>query len=149
MARITKAQRELAEALKFRATAKTLLYDRYNDWKDWEYDWLTDEVRRRPDYIYSEKEHAVLNRLQHDARAFTEYAGYTVPELTAVVYAGRFDFDEYEQELVEKIHRWGATTLKRRQICCLAGLARQFENIDYDPLLDREEPGEDRLSSAA
>lgn len=63
MARITKAQRMLAEALEFRTSAKALLHDRYNDWNDWEFDWLTDEVRRAPDYFYTEKEWAVLKRL--------------------------------------------------------------------------------------
>lgn len=56
MARNTRAQRQLAEALEFRASARGLLHDRYNDWNDWEFDWLTDEVRRPPEYIYSEKE---------------------------------------------------------------------------------------------
>lgn len=55
MARNTKAQRQLAEALGFRASARALLQDRYNDWNDWEFDWLTDELRRPPEYIYSEK----------------------------------------------------------------------------------------------
>lgn len=149
MARLTKAQRKLAEAQKFRATTKTLLYDRLNDWNDWEFDWLTDEARRPPEYIYSDKEHAVLDRLQYYSRPFTQYAGYTVPELTAIAYASRFDFDDHEQEFVEKIHRWGATTLKRRQIRCLAGLCRRFENVGYDPLPDRDEPDEDNLSAAA
>lgn len=55
MAGLTKSQRQLAEALEFRTSARALLHDRYNDWNDWEFDWLTDEVRRPPDYIYSEK----------------------------------------------------------------------------------------------
>ncbi len=149
MARLTKAQRELAEAQKFRATAKTLLYDRYNDWNDWEFDWLSDEVRRPPDYIYSEKEHAVLDRLQYYSRPFTEYAGYTVPELTAIAYASRFDFDDNEQAFAEKIHHWGATSLKRRQIRFLASLCRRFENVGYDHLPDGDEPIDEVLSSAA
>lgn len=155
MARITKAQRQLAEALEFRTGARALLHDRYNDWNDWEFDWLTDEVRRPPEYIYSEKEWAVLKRLQHDSRSFTEYAGYSVPELIAIAHAGRFDFQEHEQEFTEKVHRWGATHLKRRQIRFLASLCRRFENIGYDPLPDHE-PAEglglaadDALPSAA
>lgn len=155
MARITKAQRELAVALEFRTSAKVLLHDRYNDWNDWEFDWLTDEVRRPPDYIYTEKEWAVLKRLQHYSCAFTEYAGYSVPELTAIAYVSRFDFQEHEQEFVEKIHLWGATHLKRRQLRFLASLCRRFENIGYDPLPDydpveeAESVGAEALSSAA
>lgn len=33
------------------------------DWNDWEFDWLTDEVRRPPEYIYSEKEWGILKRV--------------------------------------------------------------------------------------
>jgi hypothetical protein len=155
MARITKAQRKLAEALEFRTSAKALLHDRYNDWNDWEFDWLTDEVRRPPDYFYTEKEWAVLKRLQHYSRSFTEYAGHSVPELTAIAYVSRFDFQEHEQEFAEKVHRWGATHLKRRQIRFLASLCRRFENIGYDPLPDyepveeSESVGAETLSSAA
>jgi hypothetical protein len=72
------------------------LYDRYNDWNDWEFDWLSDEVRRPSDYLYSEKERAVLERLQHYSRSFSEYAGYTVPELAAIAYASRLDFDQQD-----------------------------------------------------
>lgn len=151
MARLTKAQRQSAEALEFRTSARALLHDRYNDWNDWEFD----EARRPLDYIYSEREGAVLKRLQHYSRSFTEYAGYSVPELIAIAHASRFDFQEHEQEFAEKVHRWGATHLKRRQIRLLASLCRRFENIGYDPLPDHE-PAEgpalaadDTLSSAA
>jgi hypothetical protein len=110
LAKITKVQRERAEADKFRELATALLSIRHNDWNDWEYDWLRDEVRRRPDYIYTEKEWAVLNRLQSYARSFTQYAGYTVPELIAIAYPYRFDLDEDGQDFVEKLHAWGATS---------------------------------------
>ncbi|WFU74181.1 hypothetical protein [Bradyrhizobium sp. CB2312] len=138
MARNTKAERKLAEALEFRASAKALLHDRYNDWNDWEFEWLTDEVRRSPDYVYTEKEWAVLKRLQHYSLSFADYAGYSVPEMSAIAYVSRFDFQEHEQEFAEKVHRWGATHLKRRQIRFLASLCRRFENIGYDPLPDHE-----------
>ncbi len=134
MARITKAQRERAEADEFRALAIALLGDRHNDWNDWEYDWLRDETRRQPDYIYTEKERAVLDRLQSYAKSFTEYAGYTVPELIAIAYVCRFDLDEDGQEFVEKLRAWRATDLKRRQIKRLAGICRRFEKVGRDTL---------------
>ena len=40
MARMTTAQRELAQALEFRAIANELLSTRHNDWNDRELDWL-------------------------------------------------------------------------------------------------------------
>lgn len=137
MAGITKAQREL-EALEFRTSAEALLHDRYNDWRDWEFNWLTDEVRRPPGYIYSEREWKKLKELQHYSCSFSGYAGYSVPELIAIAYMSRFDFQEHEQDFAEKVHRWSATHLKRRQIRFLASLCRRFEDIGYDPLPDHE-----------
>ena len=95
---------------------------------------IGDETRRRPDYIYTEKERAVLGRLRSCAKSFTEYAGYTVPELIAIAYACRFDLDEDGQEFVEKLHAWSATDLKRRQIKRLAGICRCFERVGRDTL---------------
>lgn len=66
------------------------------------------------------KEWAVLKRLQHYSRSFTEYAGCSVPELIAIAQVSRFDFQEHQQEFTEKVHRWGTTHLKRRQIRLLA-----------------------------
>jgi hypothetical protein len=134
VARITKAQRERAKAEEFRALVVALLSVRHNDWNDWEYDWLRDEIRRQPDYIYTEKERAVLDRLQSYAKSFTEYAGYAVPELIAIAYACRFDLDEDGQEFVEQLHAWSATDLKRRQIKRLAGICRRFERVGRDTL---------------
>jgi hypothetical protein len=134
MARITKAQRERAEADAFRARAIDLLGVRHSDWNDWEYGWLRDEIHRQPDYLYTEKERAVLDRLQSYAKSFAEYAGFVVPELIAIAYACRFDLDEDGQEFVEKVHAWSATDLKRRQIRRLAGICRRFERVGRDTL---------------
>jgi hypothetical protein len=72
--------------------------------------------------------------LQSYAKSFTEYAGYTVPELIAIAYVCRFDLDEDGQELIEKLHVWRATDLKRRQIKRLAGICRRFEKVGRDTL---------------
>jgi hypothetical protein len=128
--RTTKAQREQAEADRFRATVVSLLHLRHNDWNDWEFDWLSDEVRRSPSYIYTEKEHAVLDRLVKYSKSFTHSSGYTVSELIAIAYPYRFDLDEDGQEFVEKLHGWRATKLKLRQMGRLLRLCRCFAGLD-------------------
>jgi hypothetical protein len=128
--RITKAQREQAEADKFRATVVSLLHLRHNDWNGWEFDWLSDEVRRSPLYIYTEKEHAVLDRLVKYSKSFTHSSGYTVSELIAIAYPYRVDLDEDGQEFVEKLHGWRATELKLRQMGRLLRLCRCFAGLD-------------------
>ena len=149
MARMTKAQRELAQSLEFRTIANELLVTRHNDWNDWELDWLTDEIARPADYIYTERERAVLDRLRHNARPFTAYAGYTVPELIAIAYAARYELDEGGQEFIEGIFRWSPTDLKRRQIRRLARICRLFATIEYDDLADDDPQQQESITSAA
>ena len=132
----TKAQLAQAAADKFRETVLSLLRVTHPDWTDWEWDWLYDEARRKPDYRYSEKEEKVLDRLIFNSRSFGEYAGCMVPEMIAVAYRHRCDLDEDGQEFVEKLHGWGAVELKRRQIQRLAGICRRTERIGWDPLKD-------------
>ena len=106
--RITKAQREQAKADEFRRIASSLLNLRHNDWNDWEYEWLHDEVRRRPLYIYTEREHEILDKLSVLSKSFTEFGGYTITELIAIAYPFRFDLDEDDQEFLEKLYGWRA-----------------------------------------
>jgi hypothetical protein len=83
-------------------------------------------------YDYSDKQWALLKRLVARAKTFTQYAGYTVPDLVAIAYPARLDLDEGSQEFVEKIHRWNAQDLKVLQIRSLAGICRLFEDIPKD-----------------
>jgi hypothetical protein len=140
MARRTKAQKAQAEADRFRELVRRLRALQYSDWNDWEWDWLDSEARRRPDYIFSENEHAVLRALMFDSGTFTEYSGYTVPELIAIAYRYRADLDKPGQEFVELLHAWSATSLKRRQIKQLAGICRLSEPIPRDPLVHAPRP---------
>jgi hypothetical protein len=141
--RPTKAQREQAEADEFRASALSLLQLRHNDWNDWEYDWLTKEVSRQPSYIYSEKEHAVFDRLVSYAKSFTHIDGYTVPELIAIAYPLRFDLVEDDQDYIEKLDRWGATNLKMRQVRRLASICRSSAGLHLDLDIAAERPAAD------
>jgi hypothetical protein len=132
----TKAQIAQAEADKFRQTVHSLIRNRHADWNDWEWDWLYDEARRAPDYIYTEKEQKVLDRLVVNSKSFAEYAGYSVPEMIAIAYKHRCDLDEDGQSFVEMIHAWGAVALKRRQVIRLARICRRTEKIGRDQLDD-------------
>jgi len=132
----TKAQLAQAAADKFRATVHSLIRTRHADWNDWEWDWLYDEARRAPDYIYTEKEQKVLDRLVVYARSFADYAGHSIPELIAIAHKHRCDLDEDGQGFVEMLHGWGAVALKRRQIIRLARICRRTEKIGRDQLDD-------------
>jgi hypothetical protein len=136
MARTTHDRIARAEADRFRADVIALLNIERPDWEDWEWRWLTDEARRQPDYLYSEKEQAVLERLIACAKSFGAYAGYTVPEMIAIACPHCADLTEEEQEFIEKLHATGATELKRRQLQRLAAICRRYQEIERDPLND-------------
>jgi hypothetical protein len=142
MVRQTKAQRVRveAEADRFRDLLGRLRALQYSDWNDWEWDWLDSEARRKPDYIFSENEHAVLRDLMFDSGTFTEYSGYTVLEMITTAHRYRADLDDAGQEFVELLYTWGATSLKRRQIKRLAGICRLSEAIPLDPLVHAPRP---------
>ena len=68
--RITKVEREQAEADQFRAEASSLFYLRHNDWRDWELDWLEAMAKRSSSYRFSEKERAKLGQLRRFSKVF-------------------------------------------------------------------------------
>ena len=104
--RKTRAQ---TKSEQFHAIVAELLRVRRADWNEWEHDeWLLDQARRPADYEYSEKQWTLLKRLVARTKTFTQYAGYSVPDLVAIAYPAQLDLDEPNQEFVEKIHRWNA-----------------------------------------
>jgi hypothetical protein len=125
-------RRALVEADQFRATAVSLMCISHTDWTEWEEEWLEDEVRRLDDYIYTDTERRILNQLITYSKTFTHYAEYTIQELLKICYPHRADFDEDDEKFLEKLHRWGATDLKLRQVRRLARLCRCFERLELD-----------------
>lgn len=124
--------KKLLEADRFRARVISLLCIRHPDWNDWEHDWLLDEARRPDDYVYTEKERVVLNRLTASSTTFTHYSEQSVQELLDLAYPYRKDLDEDDEEFLEQIYRWGAKDLKVRQISRLASLCRLTEVLPRD-----------------
>jgi hypothetical protein len=128
--------RKLLEADRFQARVISLLRVAHADWNDWEQDWLLDEARRPDDYIYSEKERVILNRLIACATTFTHYSEWSVREMLDVAYPYRKDVDEDDDEaFLEQLSRWGATHLKVRQINRLASLCRITESLPRDEIV--------------
>lgn len=77
MARVTKAMIAQAEADNFRATVISLRNIKHPDWNDWEWNWLNDEAVRKADYLYTETERAVLDKLTSAISRPIDYA--TIP----------------------------------------------------------------------
>jgi hypothetical protein len=125
-------RRELIKADEFHAKVVVLLRTRHADWSEWEETFLLDNAQRPKDFIYSDAQWIVLNRLIPCSESFTHYGDYSVQELLNIAYRFRFDLDEDGQEFLETLHRWRAVDLKRRQLKRLAGIARMFAPVGYD-----------------
>ncbi len=147
--------RKLLEADRFQARVISLLCVAHADWNEWEQDWLLDEARRPDDYIYSEKERVILNRLIACATTFTHYSEWSVREMLDVAYPYRKDLDEDDETFLEQLDDWRATDLKVRQINRLASLCRLTEFLPRDEIVaevtrdtrkqDLSEPGGNEL----
>jgi hypothetical protein len=127
--RETKADRERARADRFRADVAALYRLSDHDWNDWELDWQESQMRRRPGYVFSDKEHAILERMHRDATPFTAWDGWTVSELIKSAYAYRLDCGEGDQELLEKLHDRGARELRLREMKWLIGVCRHVAGV--------------------
>jgi hypothetical protein len=124
--------RALIEADAFHAIVVSLLRVPHDDWDEWQETWLLDEARRPSDYIYSDKERAVLNKFVAFSKTLTDYAGYTVSELARFAYPHRAEFDEDDEEYLEQLREWRVTDLKLRHVRRLASICRLFMLLDYD-----------------
>jgi hypothetical protein len=127
--------RKLLEADRFQARVISLLRVAHADWNEWEQDWLLDEARRPDDYIYSEKERVILNRLIACATTFTHYSEWSVWEMLDVAYPYRKDLDEDDEAFLEQLRNWRVTDLKVRQISRLARLCRLAEFLPRDEIV--------------
>ncbi|MGB9369477.1 MAG: hypothetical protein WCE79_26060 [Xanthobacteraceae bacterium] len=148
MARKKKPTKAQLLAIKIREAVQRLMRIRHPDWSDDERDFLETQLRRPPDYEFSEKQEKYVDRLILNSHTFRDYAGYTVPELTAIAYNDRFNLNEDGQAFVEKLHAWGAVDLKRRQLQRLAGYCRRTVRIGWDPLKDEDSRAEVEAEAA-
>jgi hypothetical protein len=124
--------KRLREADRFRAQVMLLINEPRTDWSDWEYDWLQSEARRPEDYVYTERERTILNRLIARARVFTHYSEHSVQEMVQIAYRYRADLDEDSEAFVQEVHKSGATWLRVREINRLAGIVRLSYALPYD-----------------
>lgn len=128
----SRRSKKLREADRFRAQVDVLLREPRTDWNDWEYDWLQSESRRREDYLYTDKERVILNRLAARARTFAVYSEHSVPDLIAIAYQFYADLDEDSEAFIKRLHDQAPTWLRVREIHRLAGLVRLSYDLPYD-----------------
>jgi hypothetical protein len=150
--RITKAQRAQDRADEFRSAVAELLRSD-TIWSTWEENWLVSESRRPAGYIFSDKEHAVLDRMRIAASGpFYNYGDYSVRELIVIAYPWRFDLDEDGSEFLETLNKTEPAGLTLRSLRRLVGICRAFEGLDLphdiDPPKDLRTETEQPMVSA-
>jgi hypothetical protein len=124
--------KKLQDADRFRAQVMSLINEPRTDWSDWEYDWLHSEAGRPNDYVYTERERTILNRLIARARVFTHYSEHSVQEMVQIAYRYRVDLNEDSESFVEEVHKSKMTWLRVREINRLAGIVRLSYALPYD-----------------
>jgi hypothetical protein len=91
--------------------------------------WLEKELRREPDYIYTEIEHAALRRIIVAGTLFDSWNGYSVPErLTA---ASRYKADgSYEDEReIDVLQSRRVTELRLGEMAHLVAFCRNIAGL--------------------
>jgi hypothetical protein len=125
MAKRRRRSKKLLEADRFHAQVVSLLGEQHTDWDDeFDHPWLFEEARRPDEYVYTDRERVILNRMIARATVFAHYSEHSVRELIDIAYPYPKDLDEDGEAFIEKLHRWRATKLRVRQIDRLAGIVR-------------------------
>src|ERR1051326_5235843 len=102
-------------AQRFRAKANDILKD--PEWlEEGVRYWLRDELQRKPDYVYSEREHDALRRIIAASTLFKEWGGYTVSELITATSKYSADYDEEGEEFVNHLTASRPTQLRLREM---------------------------------
>jgi hypothetical protein len=125
---IPRVSKEQLRAAQFRSRAAELLKDPY--WLDEgvRY-WLEKELRRPPDYIYTENEHAALARIIAASTMFESWDGYTVPELldNARGYKANGSYEDEVQ--LDELKARNPTQLRLREMAHLVGFCRNIAGL--------------------
>jgi hypothetical protein len=130
---VKRRSKKLLEADKFRATVMALRLRTDVDWKLYEDNFIETQVRRLDDYIFSDDQRKVLNRLIAAATLFSSYSEYSVIELIKMAYPFRFEHSLLEDELFLEYHyKIGTTALSVRLVRYLASLYRRREPLQRD-----------------
>ncbi len=124
--------RKLLESDKFREVVHQLVRRTDVEWKYYEENFLHTQVRRPDDYIFSDDQRKVLNRLIAVATVFSQYSEYSVRELFTMTYPFRAEFRYEDEEFLTRHFLAGTTALPVREVRYLAGLYRHREPLERD-----------------
>jgi hypothetical protein len=131
MARIGKGQKALDRAHKHRDNIEALLAITPR-WalRDWFLDWTESQLRRDRFYIFSDKEHAVLEReVSLRLKPCVAWGDYTLPELLRTALAYRADCCEEDEDMLVMLEAEKPSTVPLWQMRWLVGLCRHVAGL--------------------
>jgi hypothetical protein len=129
---MAKRSRKLIESDRFREIVHALVRRLDVDWKPYEENFLHTQVRRSDDYIFSDDQRKILNRLVAAATTFSQYSEFSVRELFEMTYPHRAELHESDEEFLTRHFFAGTKTLPVRELRYLAGLYRHRESLQTD-----------------
>jgi hypothetical protein len=116
MARIGKAQRALDRAHEHRQKIEQLLAEP-DCLRPWFLDWAESQLERDRFYIYTETEHAVLERELERLKPYRGFAGYGIDELLRAATGYCADCDLDDQAFLERLNRRSRLNFRSGNYC--------------------------------
>ena len=110
------------DGIYFRNFARELQELKQNDWTEWEWYWLGEMSRKRDDYKFSETERNKLAQIYSYSRLCADHDGVPVAEMIRICHRYHSDFGEEDAEFVVALHKFGATSVRIRQLRRLVSL---------------------------
>jgi hypothetical protein len=134
MPRISK---DLIRAQQFRLRATEVLRD--PNWLDEGVrHWLEKELRREPDYIYTENEHAALERIIAAGTLFDEWDGYSVSELLAAASRYKRDGNYEDEQEIDELQSRNVAQLRLGEMDHLVAFCRNIAGLPlkrFEPII--------------
>jgi hypothetical protein len=141
MPRLSKDQ---IRSSQFRSSAAEILKD--PEWLDEGVrHWLEKQIRREPDYIYTENEHAALRRIIAAGTLFDGWDGYSVPELLAAASRYKVDGNYEDEQEINELQSRNVVQLRLGEMAQLVAFCRHVAGLP----LGRFEPNITALEDSA
>jgi hypothetical protein len=138
MPRLSKDQ---IRSSQFRSSASAILKD--PEWLDEGVrHWLEKEIRREPEYIYTENEHAALLRIIVAGTLFDGWDGYSVSELVAAASRYKADGNREDEQEIDELQSRNVAQLRLGEMAHLVAFCRNVAGLPlkrFEPVLTESE----------
>ena len=104
--------------------------------------WLEKQMRREPEYIYTENEHAALRRIIVAGTLFDGWDGYAVPELLAAASRYKADGNHEDEQEIDELQSLNVAQLRLGEMAHLVAFCRNVAGLPlkrFEPVLTEPE----------